>query len=100
MLLQETSNKDLSTLAKAAFELLKWMIVWEPHLQKAVSVILSAANDSNWRTRSATLTYLRTFMYRYNDLLMGLPYSMLSNYNFLASVGNVFLMKSSYLIYV
>ncbi|KAL5071695.1 hypothetical protein RYX36_022582 [Vicia faba] len=45
--LQDTSNKDLSTLAKAAFELLKWMIVWEPHLQKAITVILSAANDSN-----------------------------------------------------
>jgi hypothetical protein len=28
-------------------------------------VILSSAKDSNWRTRSATLTYLRTFMYRY-----------------------------------
>lgn len=67
LLLKETSNKDLSTLAKAAFELLKWMVVWEPHLQKAISVILSAANDSNWRTRSATLTYLRTFMYRYDD---------------------------------
>ncbi|XP_027335262.1 proteasome activator subunit 4 [Abrus precatorius] len=67
--LQETSNKDLSTLAKVAFELLKWMIVWEPHLQKAVSVILSAANDSNWRTRSATLTYLRTFMYRHTFIL-------------------------------
>ncbi|KAH9804499.1 proteasome activator subunit 4 [Citrus sinensis] len=62
--LQETSNKDLSTLAKAAFELLKWRIFWEPHLQKAVSIILSSADDSNWRTRSATLTYLRTFMYR------------------------------------
>ncbi|KAH9804503.1 proteasome activator subunit 4 [Citrus sinensis] len=60
----ETSNKDLSTLAKAAFELLKWRIFWEPHLQKAVSIILSSADDSNWRTRSATLTYLRTFMYR------------------------------------
>ncbi|KAH1054372.1 hypothetical protein AAZX31_08G325700 [Glycine max] len=67
--LQETSNKDLSTLAKVAFELLKWMIVWEPHLQKAVSVILTAANDSNWRTRSATLTYLRTFMYRHTYIL-------------------------------
>ncbi|RDX74118.1 Proteasome activator subunit 4 [Mucuna pruriens] len=67
--LQETSNKDLSNLAKAAFELLKWMIVWEPHLQKAVSVILSAANDPNWRTRSATLTYLRTFMYRHTFIL-------------------------------
>jgi hypothetical protein len=63
--LKETSNKDLSTLAKVAFELLKWRIFWDPHLQEAVSVILSSANDSNWRTRSATLTYLRTFMYRY-----------------------------------
>ncbi|KAK0602445.1 hypothetical protein LWI29_033449 [Acer saccharum] len=67
--LQETSNKDLSTLAKAAFELLKWRIFWEPHLQKAVSVILSSADDSNWRTRSATLTYLRTFMYRHTFIL-------------------------------
>lgn len=67
--LQDTSNKDLSTLAKAAFELLKWMIVWEPHLQKAIDVILSSANDSNWRTRSATLTYLRTFMYRHTFIL-------------------------------
>ncbi|XP_030931449.1 proteasome activator subunit 4-like isoform X2 [Quercus lobata] len=67
--LQETSNKDLSTLAKAAFELLKWRIFWEPHLQEAVSVILSSANDSNWRTRSATLTYLRTFMYRHTFIL-------------------------------
>lgn len=67
--LQETSNKDLSTLAKAAFELLKWRIFWEPHLQKVVSVILSSANDLNWRTRSATLTYLRSFMYRHTFTL-------------------------------
>ncbi|KAJ7963489.1 proteasome activator subunit 4-like [Quillaja saponaria] len=70
--LQETSNKDLSILAKAAFELLKWRIFWQHHLQKAVSVILSAANDSNWRTRSATLTYLRTFMYRHTFILSSL----------------------------
>ncbi|XP_057472456.1 proteasome activator subunit 4-like isoform X2 [Actinidia eriantha] len=69
--LQETSNKDLSTLAKAAFELLKWRILWEPHLQKAVSVILALANDSTWRTRSATLTFLRTFMYRHTFVLSG-----------------------------
>ncbi|GMJ16016.1 proteasome activating protein 200 [Hibiscus trionum] len=67
--LQETSNKDLSTLAKAAFQLLKWRIILEPHLQKAVSVILSSANDHNWRTRSATLTYLRTFMFRHTFIL-------------------------------
>ncbi|EOY11860.1 Proteasome activating protein 200 isoform 4 [Theobroma cacao] len=68
--LQETSNKDLSTLAKAAFELLKWRIILEPHLQKAVSVILSSAKDPNWRTRSATLTYLRTFMFRHTFILL------------------------------
>ena len=64
LVMKETSNKDLSTLAKAAFELLKWRVFWEPHLQKVISVILSSAGDSNWRTRSATLTYLRSFMYR------------------------------------
>ncbi|CAK9321738.1 unnamed protein product [Citrullus colocynthis] len=67
--LQETSNKDLSALAKAAFGLLKWRVFWEPHLQKVISVILSSAGDSNWRTRSATLTYLRSFMYRHTYIL-------------------------------
>ncbi|CAI0540948.1 unnamed protein product, partial [Linum tenue] len=67
--LQETSNKDLSTLVKAAFELLKWRVFWEPHLQRVVEVILSSSTDSNWRTRSATLTYLRTFMYRHTYIL-------------------------------
>ncbi|KAM7499059.1 hypothetical protein LguiA_023473 [Lonicera macranthoides] len=67
--LQETSNKDLSTLAKAAFELLKWRIFPEPYLQKAVAVILSSADDANWRTRSATLTFLRSFMYRHTFIL-------------------------------
>lgn len=66
LLLQETSNKELSTLAKAAFELLKWRVFCEPHLQKVVSVIHKSASDSNWRTRSVALTYLRSFMYRYN----------------------------------
>ncbi|KAK6934676.1 Proteasome activator Blm10, mid region [Dillenia turbinata] len=61
----ETSNKDLSTLAKAAFELLKWGIFWEPDLHTAVSVVVSSVMDSNWHTRSATLTYLRAFMYRH-----------------------------------
>ncbi|KAI7731194.1 hypothetical protein M8C21_030265 [Ambrosia artemisiifolia] len=62
--LQETSNKDLSILAKAAFELLKWRIFTDDHLRKAVSILLSLAEDPNWRTRSATLTFLRSFMYR------------------------------------
>ncbi|KAG9448800.1 hypothetical protein H6P81_008765 [Aristolochia fimbriata] len=67
--LQETSNKDLSLLAKAALELFKWRIITQPHLQRAVSVLLSSANDSNWRTRFTTLTYLRTFMYRHTFIL-------------------------------
>ncbi|XP_062168697.1 proteasome activator subunit 4-like isoform X2 [Alnus glutinosa] len=67
--LQETLNKDLSALAKAAFDLLGWRIFWEPHLQEVVSVILSSANDSNWRTRSAVLTYLRIFMHRHTFIL-------------------------------
>lgn len=67
--LQETSNKDLSTLAKAAFELLKWRVYSESHLKKVVLTILSIANDANWRTRSATLTYLRSFMYRHTFVL-------------------------------
>ncbi|XP_042004596.1 proteasome activator subunit 4-like [Salvia splendens] len=67
--LQETSNKDLSNLAKAAFELLKWRVFGEPHLRKAVPIIVSLANDPNWRTRSATLTFLRSFMYRHAFIL-------------------------------
>ncbi|KAG0468971.1 hypothetical protein HPP92_018299 [Vanilla planifolia] len=69
--LQETSHKDLSTLAKAAFELLKWRVLPRPFLESAVSVILSSASDPNWRTRSASLSYLRTFMYRHTFLLSG-----------------------------
>ncbi|XP_024959219.1 proteasome activator subunit 4 isoform X3 [Cynara cardunculus var. scolymus] len=67
--LQETSNKDLSILAKAAFELLKWRIFTNGHLRKAVSILLSSAEDPNWRTRSATLTFLRSFMYRHTFIL-------------------------------
>uniref|UniRef100_A0A1J3I7C0 Proteasome activator subunit 4 n=1 Tax=Noccaea caerulescens TaxID=107243 RepID=A0A1J3I7C0_NOCCA len=67
--LQETSHKDLSTLAKASFELLKWQVFPESHLQKVIGVIHSSADDSNWRIRSSTLTYLRTFMYRHTFIL-------------------------------
>ncbi|XP_031493399.1 proteasome activator subunit 4 isoform X1 [Nymphaea colorata] len=67
--LQETSSKDLSILAKAAFELLKWHIIPQPDLGKAVSLLISSSNDSNWRTRFATLTYLHSFMYRHTFLL-------------------------------
>lgn len=67
--LQETSNKELSLLAKSAFELLKWRILPRPYLETAISSILSSVNDRNWRTRSALLSYLRTFMYRHTFIL-------------------------------
>ncbi|XP_074292973.1 proteasome activator subunit 4-like isoform X2 [Silene latifolia] len=67
--LQDTPNKDLSTLAKAAFELLKWNTFREPYLGKVVGIVLTSADDPNWRVRSATLTYLRTFMYRHSFAL-------------------------------
>uniref|UniRef100_J3MDH3 Proteasome activator complex subunit 4 C-terminal domain-containing protein n=1 Tax=Oryza brachyantha TaxID=4533 RepID=J3MDH3_ORYBR len=69
--LQETSNKDLSLLAKSAFELLKWRILRRPFLETAIMTILSSANDPNWRTRSALLSYLRTFTYRHTFILSG-----------------------------
>uniref|UniRef100_A0A1D1XS29 Proteasome activator complex subunit 4 n=1 Tax=Anthurium amnicola TaxID=1678845 RepID=A0A1D1XS29_9ARAE len=67
--LQETSHKDLSTLAKAAFKLLKWRILPRPYVENAVSVLLSSASDLNWRTKFASLTYLQAFMYRHTFIL-------------------------------
>uniref|UniRef100_A0A0D6R2L6 Proteasome activator subunit 4 n=1 Tax=Araucaria cunninghamii TaxID=56994 RepID=A0A0D6R2L6_ARACU len=67
--LQETSHKELSTLAKAAMELLKWQIIPQPYLSKAVSVLISATNDASWHTRVATLMFLQSFMYRHMFLL-------------------------------
>lgn len=73
---QETANKELSTLAKATFELLKWRTLPRPFLENAVSVILSSMNDPNWRTRSASLSYLRTFMYRLDFFCFFLLFSI------------------------
>ncbi|XP_066369880.1 proteasome activator subunit 4-like isoform X2 [Miscanthus floridulus] len=69
--LQETSNKDLSLLAKSAFELLKWRILHRPFLETAITSILSSVSDPNWRNRSALLSYLRTFTYRHTFILSG-----------------------------
>lgn len=69
--LQETSNKDLSLLAKSAFELLKWRILHRPFLETAITSILPLVSDPNWRTRSALLLYLRTFTYRHTFILSG-----------------------------
>ncbi|KAL6909678.1 hypothetical protein ACP4OV_001337 [Aristida adscensionis] len=69
--LQETSNKDLSLLAKSTFELLKWRILCRPFLDSAIAVIISSVNDPNWRVRSALLSYLRIFTYRHTFILSG-----------------------------
>ena len=74
---QETSNKELSLLAKSAFELLKWRILHRPFLETAISSILSSVNDPNWRTRSALLSYLRTFTYRSDYFVATIPIFMI-----------------------
>ncbi|OAY75058.1 Proteasome activator subunit 4 [Ananas comosus] len=73
--LQDISNKDLSALAKAAFKLLSWRILPRPFLERFVSVILSSINDSNWRTRYESITFLGIFMYRHTFTLSRLEKS-------------------------
>lgn len=58
-------------LAKAAFELLKWMPLPQAFMESAISVVLSLVINPNWRIKSASLSYLRIFMYRYNPTLLG-----------------------------
>lgn len=67
--LQETSHKELSTLAKKALVLLKWHIIPQPHLSTSVTVLISSSKDSSWHTRVATLIFLQSFMYRHKFLL-------------------------------
>ncbi|XP_020109753.1 proteasome activator subunit 4-like isoform X2 [Ananas comosus] len=75
--LQDISNKDLSALAKAAFKLLSWRILPRPFLERFVSVILSSINDSNWRTRYESITFLGIFMYRHTFTLSRLEKSQI-----------------------
>ncbi|XP_031478674.1 proteasome activator subunit 4-like isoform X3 [Nymphaea colorata] len=67
--LQGTPNEDLSCLANEAFELLIWHTMPQACLKEAVVILLSSSNNSNWRTRLSTLSYLRHFMYRHIFLL-------------------------------
>lgn len=67
--LQETAHKDLSSLAKVALQFLKFQIFPASHISNAVSALLAAANDSNWHTRVASLSFLQSFMYRHTFLL-------------------------------
>ncbi|KAH9291881.1 hypothetical protein KI387_042929, partial [Taxus chinensis] len=67
--LQETTHKELSTLARTTMELLKWHVIPQPYVSSAVSVLISATNDTSWHTRIATLMFLQSFMYRHMFLL-------------------------------
>ena len=64
--MQETSEKDLSSLAKSVMWLLQWQAFPFSHLPEVVEVALSAANDNYWHTRVAFLTFLQPFLYRYD----------------------------------
>ncbi|KAJ4811141.1 Proteasome activator complex subunit 4 [Rhynchospora pubera] len=75
--LQDTPNKDLSKLARDAFELLSWRIFPRPFLESAMEAILSSATDSNWRTRCASLTCLEAFMYRHTFILSNMEKSQI-----------------------
>lgn len=67
--LQETSHKDLSSLAKVALQFFKFQVFPTAQLPRAISALLSAANDSNWHTRIASLSFLQSFLYRHTFLL-------------------------------
>ncbi|MCO5605354.1 hypothetical protein L7F22_059537 [Adiantum nelumboides] len=66
---QETSHKDLSSLAKVAAQFLKFQVFPATHVSKALSALLTAANDSNWHTRVASLSFMQSFAYRHTFLL-------------------------------
>lgn len=67
--LQETSEKALSAVAKTAMRYIQWQLFPLSHLPQVVEVALAAANDSNWHTRVAFLTFLQPFMFRHKFIL-------------------------------
>lgn len=70
--LQETSEKDLSSLARGVMRYLQWQPFPVSHLSQVVEVALSAALDNYWHTRVAFLTFLQPFMYRHRYILSSL----------------------------
>ncbi|MCO5560813.1 hypothetical protein L7F22_014433 [Adiantum nelumboides] len=68
--LQETSEKDLSALARAVMRFLQWQPFPVSHLSQVVQAALTAAQDINWHTRVAFLTFLQPFMYRHRFILI------------------------------
>lgn len=62
---QETSDKELSALAKRTLQLLNSAAPYDiDHVGGAVAAVLGAANDTNWHTRVSALTFLQSLVYR------------------------------------
>ncbi|KAJ7527156.1 hypothetical protein O6H91_16G039400 [Diphasiastrum complanatum] len=66
---QDTAHKDMSALARSTVHLLKWQTFEGTYASQALTAILGAAADSNWRTRIAALTFLQIFVYRHAYIL-------------------------------
>lgn len=63
---QECSDKELSSLAKRALQLLNSAAPFDiDHIDGAVIAVLGAATDANWHTRVSALTFLQSLVYRY-----------------------------------
>ncbi|EFJ17083.1 hypothetical protein SELMODRAFT_179234 [Selaginella moellendorffii] len=69
LLLQDTSEKDLTHLARSALRYLKWQLFPTSHLAELASRLLKAASEDNWRVRVASISFLQPFMYRHSFLL-------------------------------
>jgi len=70
--IQETSDKELSALAKRTLQLLNSAAPYDiDHVGGAVAAVLGAANDTNWHTRVSALTFLQSLVYRHAFILTG-----------------------------
>lgn len=67
---QESSDKELSALAKRTLQLLNSAAPFDiDHVGAAVTAVLGAATDANWHTRVSALTFLQSLVYRYGYYL-------------------------------
>jgi proteasome activator subunit 4 len=70
--IQESSDKELSALAKRALQYLNSAAPFDAdHVAGAVSAVLGAATDANWHTRVSALSFLQSLVYRHTFILAG-----------------------------
>jgi proteasome activator subunit 4 len=62
---QDTWDKDVQALAKSTMQLLMWQAFSKEQLDEVAEAVLSAADQSNWHTRVAALTFLSPLVFRY-----------------------------------